>query len=402
MPKFAYEYLDQAGRRASATEEAESAESLVQSLVRRGLQPIRVRRVRTLQTILGERRKKGLGYEDLLYFTKELSDLLNAGVELERALRILEDAADKEEAKALVSELRAAIQGGSTLSEALSAHPETFKPLYVNMVRVGELGGVLPQVLSRLDGFLERSREIRRFIVSSSIYPAILMGVGIISVFILVAFVVPRFGRIFEDLGQPMPLPTRIVVGVSTFLADWWWLGALSLAVGLFALRAWLRRPEGRAAWDRFVLRVPFLGPLLLRIELGRMCRTLGTLIESGVPILKGISLASEVVGNSVLRESMDEIYKGVKQGRAMSQLMRKSGVFPSLIVHLVAIGEETGRLDAMLLKVADDLDRKVTSDTKTMLALLEPATIVLMGVVIGGIIFSMLLAIFGINDVAF
>ena len=220
--------------------------------------------------------------------------------------------------------------------------------------------------------------------------------------FILVTFVVPKFGQIFEDLNQPMPVMTRIIVQVSMFLHDWWLVMTLGI-IGLSAA-AWfyLRTPGGRAWRDEAVLNIPWAGPMVKRIEIGRFSRTLSTLLESGVPILKGISLSKEVVSNGVIRRAIDDLYVGVRQGKGMSQLIKTMPVFPPLMVHLVALGEETGALGPMLLKVADEMEDKVRSDTRLYLSLVEPVTIVIMGILIGGIILSMLLAIFGINDISF
>ena len=401
MAEFAFEAIDSKGKRVSGTQEAASQEEVVSGLISKGLQPIQVKRLHTFQAIL-EFGKKRVSLDDVLYFTGELADLLEAGVPLERSLLILSDATEKEEVRGLVKEIKDAIHGGKTLSEALSQHKDVFDSLYINMVKVGELGGVLPQVLRRLGDFLERSRQIRKFIISSSIYPAILAFVGLVSVFILVTFVVPKFGQIFQDINQPMPAMTSFILGASLFLRKWWWLLFLVVAGLALSFRIYIKRPEGRRWWDNFKLNMPLVGPFVRRIELGRFARTLGTLLESGVPILKGISLSGEVVGNTVIRDAVRELYAGIRQGKSLSLLMKKSRVFPPLMIHLVSVGEETGGLSRMLLKVADDFDEQVQSDTKLFLSMLEPITIVVMGIIIGGIIFSMLMAIFGINDVTF
>lgn len=400
MPTFTYEALDVKGQKIEGTDEAASRDLLISRLIAQGIQPIKVKRLKQFYAFWTRRAVK-FSHDDLLYFTRELSDLLEAGVPLERTLAIVEDAAEQENIRTLINTIRQDIHGGKKLSEALSSYPDIFNRLYVNMVRVGELGGVLPMVLKRLDGFIERSRNIRKFIITSSIYPGILALVGILSVFILVTFVVPKFGQIFEDLNQPMPMATKLIVAASMFLQSWWWLLGLVVLVLSAGFYSYIKSPEGKVWWDKVVLRLPLAGAMLLKIELGRLARTLGTLLESGVPILKGISLSGEVVSNSVIRNSVEDLYKGVRQGKSLSQLMKQTSVFPSLMVHLVAIGEETGAMGPMLLKIADDLEEKVQHDTKVYLSLVEPITIVLMGIIIGGIILSMLLAIFGINDVA-
>ncbi len=401
MPEFAFEAIDPKGKRVSGTQEAISQEEVVSGLISKGLQPIEVKRRHSFQALL-EIRKKKISLDDVLYFTGELADLLEAGVPLERGLLILSEATEKEEVRSLVQEIKEAIHAGKTLSEALSQHKDIFDSLYVNMVKVGELGGVLPQVLKRLGDFLERSRQIRKFIISSSIYPSILAFVGLISVLILVTFVVPKFGQIFQDINQPMPAMTSFVLGASRFLKAWWWLMLLVFAFLTVSFRIYISKPEGRRWWDSVKLDMPVVGPFVKRIEIGRFARTLGTLLESGVPILKGISLSGEVVSNTIIREAVRGLYAGIRQGRSLSLLMKKSKVFPPLVIHLVSVGEETGRLSKMLLKVADDFDEQVQSDTKLFLSMLEPITIVVMGVLIGAIIFSMLMAIFSINDVTF
>ncbi len=401
MPEFAFEAIDSKGKRISGTREASSRDEVVSSLISKGLQPINVKRLHSFQAFFENGRKK-ISLDDVLYFTGELADLLEAGVPLERSLLILADATDKEEVRNLVREIKEAIHGGKTLSEALSQHKDVFDSLYINMVKVGELGGVLPKVLRRLGGFLERSRQIRKFIISSSIYPSILAFVGLVSVLILVTFVVPKFGQIFQDINQPMPTMTRFILNASLFLRNWWWLLVFGTLFFVVAFKYYIKKPEGRLWWDALKLKMPLVGPFVQKIELGRFARTLGTLLESGVPILKGISLSSEVVGNSIIRAAVRELYSGIRQGRSLSSLMKRTSVFPPLMIHLVSVGEETGGLSRMLLKVADDFDEQVQSDTKLFLSMLEPITIVVMGIVIGGIIFSMLMAIFGINDVTF
>ncbi len=401
MPEFTYEAVDHHGKRISGTESSATRDEVIESLIARGLQPVQVKKLHSFEALLDFKRNK-ITLDDVLYFTSELADLLEAGVPLERSLTILSDATDKPEVKRLVVSIRDSIHGGKSLSEALSKYPDVFDKLYVSMIKVGELGGVLPSVLNRLGDFIERSRKIRKFIISSSIYPAILAFVGLISVFILVTFVVPKFGQIFQDLNQPMPLMTRLILDASMFIQRWWWLMFLVLFLGLTLFKLQIKRPEGRIWWDTFKLRLPVAGRFIKQVELGRFARTLGTLLESGVPILKGISLAAEVVSNILIKKAVQELYKGVRQGKSLSLLMRKSDIFPPLMIHLVSVGEETGGLARMLLKIADDFDDQVQSETKIFLNMLEPITIVVMGVLIGGIIMSMLMAIFGINDVSF
>jgi len=402
MPNFIYEAIDIQGQRITGQEEAVSQEAIIDVLIKKGLNPISVKKAQAFDTFFIQFFKKDLSKDDLLYFTGELGELLNSGVPLERSLVILEDSAEKKNIKELVKKIRIDIQGGKSLSASLSQHPDIFDKLYVNMVTVGEMGGVLPLILKRLETFIQKANQVKKFIITSSIYPAILAFVGLISIFVLITFVVPKFGQIFEDMNQPMPLMTQLLVNFSSLIKSWWWIIFIFITGSFIYFQQVIKSREGKIWWDQFKLKTPLFGDMLLRIELGRFSRTLGTLIESGVPILRGISLSSEVISNVILKEKFDEIYKGIKQGKALSQLMKKAAVFPSIVVHLVTIGEETGAIGDMFLKIADDLEEKVQNDTKMYLSMIEPLTIVVMGLIIGGIIMSMLLAIFGINDVSF
>ncbi len=400
MPKFSYLAITPQGERVEGVVEADHRDEAVSSLTAKGLQPVRIKSAKNLDFLFLSKGVK-LKREHVLQLTKELADLLEAGVPLERALLVASDASSDPAVKKVLENIRLDIQAGKPLSDALASYPHLFNSLYINMVRVGEMGGVLPHILRRLEAFLKQSEEIRKFIITSSIYPAILALVGILSVGILITFVVPKFGQIFQDLNQPMPFMTRVIFQISTFLQSWWWVLFLSAGAGTALFYYYVKTPEGKVWWDTVLLKVPFAGAMIRDMEVSRFSRTLGTLIESGVPILKGIRLAGEVVSNVHIREAIEHIYTGVRQGKGISGIMRRSPYFPSLMVHLVAIGEETGAMGVMLLKVADDLDESIQHRTKMALAMVEPITIVVMGLIIGGIILSMLLAVFGINDIA-
>lgn len=402
MPNFIYEAIDIKGQRISGQEEGSSQEEIISDLIKKGLRPITVKKAQAFDTVFTQFFKKELSRDDLLYFTGELGELLSSGVPLERSLVILEDSAEKKQISELVKKIRLDIQGGKSLSSALAQHPNIFDRLYVNMITVGEMGGVLPLVLKRLETFIQKANQVKKFIITSSIYPAILIFVGLLSILIMVTFVVPKFGQIFADMNQPMPFMTQMVVNFSQFIKKWWWFIFISITGSILYIQHFIKSKEGRIWWDSFKLKAPFLGVMILRIEIGRFSRTLGTLIESGVPILRGISLSSEVISNVILKEKFDEIYKGIKQGKSLSQLMKKTGMFPSIVVHLVTIGEETGAIGEMFIKIADDLEDRAQNDTKMYLAMVEPLTILIMGAVLSVIIMSMLLAIFGINDVSF
>jgi len=268
--------------------------------------------------------------------------------------------------------------------------------------RAGEAGGILPQILTKLGEFLEQSEEVRRYIISSSIYPSILLSVGFLSILIIVGFVVPRFADIFADLGQQLPLSTRMLMSASHFLQRWWLVLSILLAVLIFGGRRLARTPKGKSFLDRLSLRLPGLGTLGLDIQVSRFARTLGTLIISGVPLLKAIDISGKVVANSLIRADIDRIYQQVKTGKRISQLMRDGGLFPVKMVQMVTLGEETGQIGKMLETAANELDRTIEIRIKRYLALVEPIAILLMGLIIGAVVISMLSAILGINDINF
>jgi len=270
------------------------------------------------------------------------------------------------------------------------------------MIRAGEAGGVIDIITAKLAEFLEKSQELKEYVISAMIYPTILILVGGISVFILLTFVIPKFAKIFSDMGQTLPLSTLILMNISSFIVNYWWviLFGLASAYGLFKM--YIETERGKQTWDKFKLRMPLFGSLVERIQIARFARTLGTLVKGGVPLLEGLTIVKEVIENSIISKAMESIREGVKQGDGISVPMKQTGAFPALAVHMLQIGEETGNLDAMLLKVADIYDKEVKGETQRLISLLEPLLILLMGIIIGLIVISMLMAIFSVNELPF
>jgi general secretion pathway protein F len=335
-------------------------------------------------------------------FTRDLATLLRAGVPLERALRMLQELASAPAAAALVGRLLEAVRGGATLSGALEAHPRVFSRFYVSMVRAGEAGGNLDTVLGRLAGFIEEFNQLRASVKSSLIYPLILIVVAALSVIVLVTFVVPQFSALFADMGQDLPLATRLVVGAGEVVRDWGWAVLVVAAVGVWALRRWLADPEVRARWDRGVLGLPGIGDLIVRIEVAVFARTLGTLLGNGVPLLAALAIVRETHTNQALAEAVGAMANGVQQGQGLAEPMARTGRFPPLAVHLVQVGEETGQLESTLAQLADVYDGEVRATIERLLALVEPVLIIGLGLIVGGIIMSILVAILGVNELAF
>jgi type II secretory pathway component PulF len=400
--RFRYEALDPAGKRVVESAEARSREDLLISLQLKGKVLLRwIDEERSGLRLPWQGRRK-LSGKELLMFTRELAHLVKSGLAIDRALLILEQSSEAAAVQQMAKYLREAIQGGSSLSDAMAKQEADFNELFVNMVRVGEMGGVLGPVLEKLAGFLERTEEIKRFVISSAIYPSILMSIGIVSVIVIMGFVVPKFAAIFTDMKQKIPASTMVLIQISAFLRAWWWALVLGIAGSVAGLWTWARTASGKAVIDRVSIRLPGLGGLLLDIQVSRFARTLGTLVQSGVPLLKALSIVRNVVSNILVKRASETIYREVKEGKRVSRLMKEQKVFPAMAVQMVALGEETGKIGEMLTSVADDLDTRIQAKIKSYLALLEPIAILLMGLIIGGVVISMLTAIFGLNDIEF
>ena len=334
---------------------------------------------------------------DLITLTTELSALLNAGLSLDRGLHIIADISESESTRKIVQAILKSIREGSSFSDALQKYPKIFPKLYINMVRAGESSGILQHVLERLVDFLESSKELRTNVVSAMIYPAILMLTGIISIILLFTFVLPRFSSIFTELGGSLPLPTKILLATTAALRSVSWFLLVVIITGVVTIRKYIQSDAGRYQWDR--LKLKLMGDVLLKLETARFCRTLGTLLTSGVPLLQALRNARDVMTNEVLAMAIDTVIKGVKEGRGIAQPLTEIRVFPALALSMIKVGEETSQLDTMLTKVAVIYEKSLRESIKRFVSFLEPALILLMGLVIGFIVVSMLMAIFSITD---
>jgi general secretion pathway protein F len=342
------------------------------------------------------------GGRRLAEFSRQLAVLLEAGIPLDHALGIAGEVANDPGFRDVIARVRRSVEEGAGLADALARHPRVFDELYVSMVRAGEAGGALDQILKRLAEFLEEWQRIRDVVVSALLYPLFLSVFAAGAVTVLLVVVVPRFAGIFGDMGARLPAPTRMLMAVSDFLRRFWWL----LGAGLAALGAGLamgaRTPRWRSWWDRRVLRLPLAGDLAVKIQVSRFARVFGTLIASGVPILRALEIVTGTLTNSVFSSSVASVQSGLKEGQGVAEPLRRAGVFPPLFLHMVAVGEETGRLEEMMLTVAASFDRDVETAAKRLLSLLEPIIILVMGLAIGAIILSILWAIFSVNQLAF
>jgi general secretion pathway protein F len=337
-----------------------------------------------------------------MIFTQELSTLVSAGLSIDRSLEILGDLTENDKLKEVVQDILKRVEGGSSLAEALGSHPKIFSKLYINMVRAGESGGFLETILSRLALYLESSKEIKDQIVSVMIYPLILMIVSGLSITILVTFVIPRFATIFSDMGQAIPLPTQIILTFSQIVRGYWWAGVGIIASIYFGLKMYTQDGERRWRWDRFKLRWVVIGDLIKKIEVSRFARTLGTLLQSGVSILPAFNLVKEISQNEAVSRSISHVHDRLREGKSISKSLEETGVYPPLAIHMISVGEETGKLDEMLIKVAESYEESVRTAVKRFVSLLEPMILLLMGGVVGFIVLSILLAITSITEMPF
>ena len=393
---FAYRTTTLDGMIHEGTIEAEDQKAAVGKLKDNGFIPL------TLKA-----QKEGLGSGgtisfrskkiDLITFTTELSALLNAGLPLDRGLHIISDISESGATRQVVQAILKSIREGSSFSDALQKH-RVFPKLYVNMVRAGESGGILQNVLERLGEFMESSKELRDHVTSAMIYPAILMVTGIVSIILLFTFVLPRFSAIFTELGGSLPLPTKILLTVTGALRSISWFLLVAIIAGLVAVRKFIRSEAGRYQWDR--LKLKLLGDLLVKLETARFCRTLGTLITSGVPLLQSLKNARGVMNNQVMAMAIDTVMKDAKEGKGIAQPLAAVHVFPALALSMIKVGEETGQLNTMLIKVAVIYEKNLREAVKRFVSFLEPAMILFMGLIIGFIVVSMLMAIFSITDI--
>jgi len=340
--------------------------------------------------------------KDIMTFTYQLGVLLDAGFTLDKALSVLLDLTEKKALKSLTKEILSHIRSGKSLSESLSKFPSVFPLFYVNMVKAGETGGFLEETISRMAVYLENSQALKEDIRSALIYPLVLSIVGGAAVVVLLTFVVPKFTMIFSDMGRALPLPTILLLAVSNGLRHYWWVILLFVMGVFFYLRYYLKNESGRRWWDGLKFKLPLFGKLYKEAAVANFARTFGTLLKSGVPILNALQIVKGTLRSERLAEIISSVRDGVKKGRGISEPLKNSDIFPPIAVHMVIVGEETGRLDEMLFKIAERFDLEVRTTVKRLLSLLEPVLILSMGIVVGFIVVAMLMAIFSINELPF
>jgi len=340
--------------------------------------------------------------KDLMTLTQQLATLVDSGLTLDDGLSTLVKLSETEKTRSVLADIRKQVHAGSSFADALAEHPKVFSKLYVNMIRAGEAGGILGEALSRLALFMEKSVELKNSIRSAMVYPAILTLVGGTAVIVLITFVIPQFSKLFEEMGAALPIPTQIMLGLSSLIIDYWPALILGFTGFIAAFNLYLRTNSGRLKWDGMLLKLPLFGPLIQKIEVSRFSLTLATLLKSGVPILQAMGIVRSILINRVISDSIIVIQQALKKGQGLSGPLQKAGVFPPMAVHMITVGETSGALDKMLTKVSNTYDKEVEQSIKQVISLIEPMMILFMAVVIGFIVVSMLLAIFSANDIAF
>lgn len=404
MPEFLWRAAHADGQAAEGRTEAAAEADVLRQLRERGLTPIRVQPAGQAEgaALAGPRPRAARGPvkpADVLSLTSELAIMLRAGLALDAALRVLIDMSHKPSVRAMLEKVLEDVKGGAPFSRALAAHQAHFGDFYINMIRSGEVSGQMPQVLDRLAGHMQRLRALRESVVSATLYPAILLGVAVLSLVGMLGFVVPQFEKLFKDMGDALPMPTRVVMLLGQGFRHYGLvLGLGAAALGWLAWR-WLRTPAGRQWWQARLIALPVLGPIVRKYQLTLFARSLGTLLDNGVPLLAALHISVETVTHQALRQALAKMAPLVKEGSRIVPAMRATGVFEPLAINLVRVGEETGRVGAMMNELAAILDRDVETGIKRGLTLLEPALILVLGLLIAAIIVSILLGIISVND---
>jgi general secretion pathway protein F len=405
MPLYAYKAINNLGEAEEGVRDASDESSLIGLLQSEGYIPIKVGPASArsfLGLSLGSKQTK-LSPKEIALFTGELATLLDSGLPLDKSLTVLIDLTeDNEKLSKLIVKVLENVKGGTSLADALEKQSGVFTRFYLNMIRAGEAGGSLGEVLNRLAEYLERSRELKDTVSTALIYPTVLLVMSVASLFVMLIFVVPQFTEMFESAGQELPVSTQIVVGIAEWLQSYWWLliGGAIFAVAYMKFQ--LADPVRKKVWDGRFLKLPLADLVILTKETANMSRTLGTLLGNGVSILSALAIVRETVDNLVLVDAIQHAEEELKQGKRMSDALVKTGIFPKMAVQMIKMGEETGHLEEMLLRVAEIYDKQLKIAIQRMLALLEPALIITLGLMIAGIIVSILLAILSVNDLAF
>jgi type IV pilus assembly protein PilC len=396
MPVFTYRGTNRSGGNVSGEVTATSKAELQNILRRQQITP----------TKMSEKGKEfnlptfgaGVNAKELAIFTRQFSVMIDAGLPLVQCLEILASQQENKMFQKVLTGTRGAVEGGSTLSAAMRQYPKVFDSLYVNMVEAGETGGILDTILQRLSSYIEKNVKLQRAVKSALVYPVGVLTVAGGVIILLLWKVVPIFATLFAGLGVDLPLPTKIVIGMSNMIGSiFGFLALVAFGAAIFGLKVWYGTPQGRFVLDSIILKLPVLGILMRKIAVARFTRTLGTLIASGVPILEGLDITAKTAGNAVVERALQQVRKSLEEGKSLTEPLKDSEVFPGMVTQMISVGEQTGAMDAMLQKIADFYEEEVDAAVKDLLTALEPVMIVFLGVVVGGVVISMYLPLFSL-----
>ena len=401
MNTFSYQARDVSGKIVSGIQEALNEDNAVTSLMGRGLMVLSLQQKATASRVRNKIWK--VKETDLVLFTRQLATMIEAGISLVQALTALYEQCDPKRQRSMrhvVSDVISRVQSGESFNESISKHPRVFSRLYVSMVKAGETGGLLAEILDRLAGFLEATARLRKKVKSAMTYPVIVICIAFAITTFLIVKVVPIFGEIFKDFGAKLPAPTQFLIDVSDFIRAQWYFLILGIGGAIYALRAFMHSKRGKQLTDRWKLKLPIFGPLLTKIAMSRFSRTFAQLIRSGVPILEVLDIVGGSAGNHVIEGSIRSVSADVETGDNLSVAMSKKKIFPPMLLRMVAAGESTGKIDTMLEKMADFWDEEIEAMLDALTSLIEPLLIVFLGVIVGGIVIAMFLPIFKLNEI--
>src|SRR6478672_5879086 len=391
MPQFTYTARAVNGDLKSATLEAPNRDEVVKQLRQQRLNVLKIDE----GTAVKKKRSGKIKMRDIVIFTRQFSTMINAGLPLVQALDILATQSENPALKDVTRQVVFDVESGNTVADALRKHPAAFTELYVNMVAAGEAGGILDTILMRLATFMEKNDALVRKVKGAMIYPAVISSVAAIAIVVLLVFVIPVFEKMFASVGLALPMPTRVVIGMSKFLTSYWWALIIGIGSGVYSLKKYYATSDGKLAIDRLMLKAPVLGDVLRKSAVSRFTRTLGTLIGSGVSILDGLEITAKTAGNRVISDAIMESRASIAGGETISAPLQKSAVFPPMVISMIAVGEQTGGLDEMLSKIADFYDEEVDAAVSGLLSMMEPLMIVFLGGLVGGMVVAMYLPIF-------
>jgi len=397
MPQFTYTARSTSGDLRSATVDAPSRDEVIKQLKQQRLSVVKIDE----GTANKKKRMGRIKMRDIVIFTRQFSTMINSGLPLVQALDILAQQSENPALKDVTRQVVFDVESGNTVADALRKHPKAFTELYVNMVAAGEAGGILDTILMRLAVFMEKNDALVRKVKGAMIYPAVIMSVAAIAITVLLIFVIPTFQTMFSSANIALPLPTRIVIGLSHALRTYWYVVAAGIGLAVFSIKRFYATPDGKLTIDRLLLKAPVLGDVIRKSAVSRFTRTLGTLISSGVSILDGLEITAKTSGNRVIQDAIMESRASIAGGETIAAPLKKSEVFPPMVISMIAVGEQTGGLDEMLTKIADFYDEEVDAAVSGLLALMEPVMIVFLGVVVGGMVVAMYLPIFDMVNAA-